>query len=69
MPQPVFGHRVDSLNTNETEICRAPVFRNLHSRQVTRFQEHAAVQVERAVVDNGLEYQVAISPGARVLNP
>lgn len=52
MPQTIFADRVKSCDAKEAKLRRAPALRNLNSSQMTGFKEHAAIQIERAIVDD-----------------
>ena len=69
MPQAVLAQGVDSWDADESKVRRTPVPGNFPCGQVTGFKKHTAVQIERAIVDDGLEDQVAILPGTRIRNP
>ena len=52
MPQAVLADRVHSRDANETKIRRTAIFGNLDCRQMTGLKKHAAIQVERTIVDD-----------------
>ena len=52
MPQAVLADRVDAWDANETKLRRTAIFGNLDCSQMTGLKKHAAIQIERAIVDD-----------------